>query len=48
MNKNIFFFQKMAEKGVFITGEVLELIWVCLVEDILDNEFEEQIEDDSE
>ena len=34
----------MAEKGVYITGEVLDLFWDCLDEDILDNEFQEQIE----
>ena len=33
------FFQKMAEKDVFITGEILDPIWYCLDEDILDNEF---------
>ena len=38
----------MAEKDVYITGEVLDLFWDCLDEDILDNEFQEQIEDDLE
>ena len=42
------FFQKMAEKDVYITGEVLDLFWDCLDEDILDNEFQEQIENDLE
>ena len=28
-------FQKMAEKDVLITGEVLNLFWDCLDEDIL-------------
>ena len=43
------FFQKMAEKDVYITGEVLDLFWDCLKdEDILDNEFQEQIENDLE
>ena len=42
------FFQKMAEKVVYITGEVLDLFWNCLDEDILDNEFQEQIENDLE
>ena len=36
----------MAEKDVYITGEVLDLFWDCLDEDILDNEFQEQIEND--
>ena len=36
----------MAEKDVYITGEVLDLFWNCLGEDILDNEFQEQIEND--
>ena len=30
----------MAEKDVYITGEVLDLFWDCLDEDILDNEFQ--------
>ena len=38
----------MAEKDVCITGEVLDLFWDCLDEDILDNEFQEQIEGDLE
>ena len=38
----------MAEKDVYITGEVLDLFWDCLDEDILDNEFQEQIENDLE
>ena len=38
----------MAEKDVYITGEVLDLFWDCLDEDILDNEFSEQIENDLE
>ena len=38
------FFQKMAEKDVYITGVVLDLFWDCLDENILDNEFQEQIE----
>ena len=42
------FFQKMAEKDVYITGDVLDLFWHCLDEDILDNEFQEQIENDLE
>ena len=29
----------MAEKDVYITGEVLDLFWDCLDEDIFDNEF---------
>ena len=33
------FFQKMAEKDVYRTGEVLDLFWDCLD----DNEFQEQI-----
>ena len=36
-------FPEMAEKDVFITGEALDLFWDCLDEDILDNEFQEQI-----
>ena len=38
----------MAEKDVYITGEVLDLFWDCLDEDILDNEFQEQIGNDLE
>ena len=38
----------MAEKDVYITGEVLDLFWDCLDEDILDSEFSEQIENDLE
>ena len=38
----------MAEKDVYITGKVLDLFWDCLDEDILDNEFQEQIENDLE
>ena len=38
----------MAKKDVYITGEVLDLFWDCLDEDILDNEFQEQIENDLE
>ena len=34
----------MAEKDEYITGEVLDLFWDCLDEDILDNQFQEQIE----
>ena len=36
------------EKDGYITGEVLDLFWDCLDEDILDNEFQEQIENDLE
>ena len=36
------------KKDVYITGEVLDLFWDCLDEDILDNEFQEQIENDLE
>ena len=36
----------MAEKVVYVTGEVLDLFWDCLDENILDNEFQEQIEND--
>ena len=36
----------MAKKDVYITGEVLDLFWDCLDEDILDNEFQEQIQND--
>ena len=42
------FFQKVVEKEVYITGEVLDLFRDCLDEDILDNEFQEQIENDLE
>ena len=42
------FFQKIAEKDVYITDEVLDLFWDCWDEDILDNEFQEQIENDLE
>ena len=42
------FFQKVVEKEVYITGEVLDLFRDCLDEDILDNEFQEQIENDFE
>ena len=38
----------MAEKDVYITGEVLDLFWDCLDEDIFDNEFQEQIGNDLE
>ena len=38
----------MSEKDVYITGEVLDLLWDCLDEDILDNEFQEQRENDLE
>ena len=38
----------MAEKDVYITGEVLNLFWDCLDENILDNQFQEQIENDLE
>ena len=34
-------FSEMAEKDVYITGEVLDLFWNCLDENILDNEFQE-------
>ena len=42
------FFQKIAKKDVFITGEVLGLFWNCLDEDILYNDFQEHIENDLE
>ena len=42
------FFQKMVEKNIYITGEVLDLFWDCLDEDILDNQFQEEIENDLE
>ena len=38
----------MEEKDVYITGEVLDLFWGCLDEDILDNEFQGRIENDLE
>ena len=38
----------MAEKDVYITGEVLDLFWDCIDENILDKEFQEQIETDLE
>ena len=31
---------------MYITGEVSDLFWDCLDEDILNNEFQEQIEND--
>ena len=42
------FFQKIAEKHVHITGEVSDLFWDWSDDDILNNEFQEQIENDSE
>ena len=41
-------FSKNGGKRRIITGEVLDLFWDSLDEDILDNKFQEQIENDLE
>ena len=38
----------MVDKDAFITGEVLDLFWNCLDEDILDNKFQEEMQNDLE
>ena len=38
----------MVNRDAFITDEALDIFWDCLDEDILDNEFQEQIENDLE
>ena len=47
MNANIFS-ENGGKKHIYITGQVLDLFWDCLDEDILDHEFQEEIESDLE
>ena len=47
MNANIFS-ENGGKQHIYITGQVLDLFWDCLDEDILDHEFQEEIESDLE
>ena len=47
VNANIFS-ENGGKQHIYITGQVLDLFWDCLDEDILDHEFQEEIESDLE
>ena len=47
VNANIFS-ENGGKQHIYIIGQVLDLFWDCLDEDILDHEFQEEIESDLE